>query len=183
MTNKKTNKIISTKEITVRKAANLNPHTMHTYMVREFILGLRPRRFLQSHIWKKLHDNRLVHVTESVKTSALFAEANDPRHEEAHVVAGYFYTPSAVRGSSVATTKFKWINQTDLRGVIPHQLVNRTAVKLMQGFEEMRMYFSKDFEIDKESRGLRMEKLAASLPGEIEGAEGERANERKNFLS
>jgi len=102
---------------------------------------------------------RLVYLTESIEHSNLFPSAANESNNFARAGGTGFLSFEPITDS----TKLTFVTQVNLGGIIPHQVVNLSAVGFLSDYIAMRQLFSKDYEIDlKKRRGLLMEKLIST---------------------
>ena len=70
-------KINDKKSILMRDAKNHNDYSLDFLSVRDFGFGLRPRRMLLRHVWKRVGGEKIVHVFEDIKESDVMKEVSE----------------------------------------------------------------------------------------------------------
>ena len=135
------------KDVLFRQSRKFNDHCQDFLLVRDFGLGLRPRQFLTKHIWKRINGGKFVHAIENVEESELFPEPAIPNPTVATKSKGcIFYEPVFdvhFANTNHQVTKVKYIAQFTLGGIIPHQLVDMTAVGHLSEYSLTRKLFCK----------------------------------------
>jgi len=155
---RKRRRINDTTKVLLREVKSHNRHSQDNLLVEDLGFGIRPRQFLTRHVWKLMGGGRIVHVSESINFSNLFPSAANESNKYVRAKTSSVLSLVSITKHSI---KLTYVLQLKLGGIIPHQLVDLSAVELLSAnFIAMREQFNKDYEIDLERRrGLLVEKL------------------------
>jgi len=159
-------KLNDRKDMLLRDFKRINNHSLATISVRDLGFGITPRMFLGSHSWQRLNENEVIVVgeTKDSTNTGYFDKAyieSKGHLFKSHVVAkGQQYWH--LKKIDNNCTRLTFINQVDLGGFIPQKAVDSGSAMQMDFYAVMRRQFSRDFEIDKASREVILEKLKLS---------------------
>ena len=160
--------------VLVQETLSNNNHSSDSHFVRSIGYGLRPRRWLNRHIWVKSDGNgSIIHAFDNIASSELLKmEGTDNINCVNVSSSGYFLHESVSKGSTFDKTKVTFINQ------ISRLPTDNGTVGFLSTFISTRKFFNKDYEIDLVRREALLVKLqdvtdnkrGLEDEGKIEGA-------------
>ena len=167
--------------VLVQQILSNNNHSFDYLYVRPIGgFGLKPRRWLNRQIWKKIENGSIIHAFQDIESSKLLMGDKMTIHDYVNAInVGYYlYEPVVNSDVSIGGTKLTFINQVSLGGIVPHKVVEQGAAGILSVFADRRKLFSKDYEIDLARREALVVKLqdvtdnkrGLEDEGKIEGA-------------
>jgi hypothetical protein len=128
-------------------AVNSHNNLYHVVYQGGFV-GVQPREWVQTQIWKKDGEDRLEIFSDSIE-HADFPRSNKYVRALSRLLVLYDKLPSA---NGVTQTKVTLVQRIDLAGALPRKVVNSISITALMELSRVRTRFDRSLEIDAANR-------------------------------